>query len=142
MTSLPYDVFISYSHREPDKTWVRDQLVPHLEAKGLRVCIDFRDFQLGAPLVLEMTRAVEQSRYTLAVLSPAYLSSNFTEIENILAEHLGLEQSQQRLLTILRQQCTPRLGIRARLMLDMADDNMFNTNIIRLVNQIRELPAK
>jgi len=60
--SFVYDVFISYRQREPEKTWVRQTLQPRLEAAGARVCIDYRDFRLGAPLVLEMARVVEQSR--------------------------------------------------------------------------------
>ena len=104
---------------------------PGWRPKGLRVCIDYRDFRLGAALVLEMARAVEQSRYTLAVLSPAYLESNFTELENVLAEHLGLEKSQRRLLAILRQPCTPRLGFKARLWLDMTDDEEFDLKVQR-----------
>ena len=58
--TTPYDFFISYRHREPDKSWVRKTLVPALEAKGLRALIDYRDFRLGAPLVTEMARAVEE----------------------------------------------------------------------------------
>jgi len=138
-----YDVFISYRHQEPDKTWVRKVLLPRLEREtDLRACIDHRDFQIGAPLVLEMARAVEQCRYTLAVLSPVYLESNFTELENVLAEHLGLEKSQRRLLAILRQPCTPRLGIRARLCLDMTDDSEFELNVERLLYELRQQPEK
>ena len=135
-----YDVFLSYRGQEPDKSWVRKTLRPRLEAEGLRVCIDHRDFRLGAPLVLEMARAVEQSRYTLAVLSPAYLTSNFAELENVLAEHLGLEQGQRRLLAVLRQDCTPRLGMRARLWLDMTDDAEFETDLARLAYELRRPP--
>jgi hypothetical protein len=65
-----YDVFISYRHKDPDKTWVRNTLLSSLESAGPPACIDFRDFQLCAPLVTEMERAIEQSRYTLAILSP------------------------------------------------------------------------
>ena len=136
-----YDVFISYRQQEPDRAWVRKTLVPQLEAAGLRVCIDYRDFRLGAPLVLEMARAVEQSRYTLAVLTPAYLTSNFTELENVLAEHLGLEKSQRRLLAVLREACKPRLGMRARLWLDMTDDEEFTVNLARLVYELRQPPT-
>jgi hypothetical protein len=135
-----YDVFISYRQQEPDKSWVRKTLRPRLETEGLRVCIDHRDFRLGAPVVLEMARAVEESRYTLAVMSPAYLTSNFTELENVLAEHLGLEKSQRRLLAIMRQDCEPRLGMRARLWLDMTDDDEFETNLARLVYELRQPP--
>ena len=136
-----YDVFISYRQQEPDKTWVRKTLLPELEAAGLHACIDYRDFRLGAPLIREMERAVEQSRYTLAVLSPAYLKSNFTELENILAGHLGLERSQRRLLAIMRQACTPRLGMRAHLWLDMTNDDEFEINLARLVYELKQAPS-
>lgn len=139
-SNYTYDVFISYRQQEPDKTWVRKVLLPRLESEGLHICIDYRDFRLGAPLVQEMARAVEQSKYTLAILSPAYLSSNFTELENVLAEHLGLEKSQRRLLSIMREKCTPRLGIRFRLWLDMTDDNEFDTTVAHLISALRQEP--
>jgi hypothetical protein len=37
---------------------VRGELLKRLEASSLRVCIDYRDFQPGAPSVAEMERAV------------------------------------------------------------------------------------
>ena len=132
-----YDIFISYRHDPVDRAWVRGRLVPALEAAGVRVCIDYRDFRLGAPLVLEMGRAVEQSRFTLAVLTPAYLDSTFTELENVLAEHLGLERQERRLLLILREDCKPRLGLRARLWLDARDDRDFTDGLARLVGELR-----
>jgi hypothetical protein len=135
-----YDVFISYRHQEPDQAWVRNTLVPRFKAEGLRVCVDYECFRLGAPLVLEMARSVEQSCYTLAVLSPAYLTSNFAELENVIAEHLGLEESQRRLLAVMREPCKPRLGMRARLWLDMTDDNNFEANTARLVNELKQSP--
>jgi hypothetical protein len=137
-----YDVFISYCQQEPGKSWVRKTLQPKLEAVGLKICIDHRDFRLGEPLVLEMARAVEQSRYTLAILNEAYLTSNFTELENVLAEHLSLEKSQRRLLAVLREPCSPRLGMRARLWLDMTDDSEFEMNLERLVYELRQRPEK
>ncbi|MBE9032565.1 toll/interleukin-1 receptor domain-containing protein, partial [filamentous cyanobacterium LEGE 11480] len=134
-----YDVFISYRQKS-EKTWVRKTLVPQLEATGLRVFVDYRDFRLGAPLIKEMERAVVTSRYTLAVLSPAYLESNFTEFENLIAEHLGLEQSQRRLLMVMREDCEPRLGLRSRLWLDMTDDEEVEMNMARLTQELRLSP--
>jgi hypothetical protein len=133
-----YDVFVSYRHQDPDGPWVRGVLVERLHAAGLRVFVDYQSFRLGAPLVLEMARGVEQSRYTLAVLSPAYLASNFAELENVLAEHLGLELSQRRLLAVRRVPCKPRLGMRARLWLDMTSDDEVDRNLPRLVAALRE----
>jgi hypothetical protein len=137
-----YDVFLSYRQRDPDKTWVQKKLLPGLEATGLRGCIDVRDFRLGAPLVAEMARAVETSRYTLMVLTPAYLTSNFTEFENLLAEHLGLEQHERRLLAVMREQCAPPLRMRFRLWLDMSDDAQFDIALARLAHELRLPPDK
>jgi hypothetical protein len=71
------------------------------------------------------------------VLSPAYLRSNFAELEGVLAEHLGLEQGQRRLLMVVREPCTPRLGMRARLLIDMTDDAELDCGIAHLVGELR-----
>lgn len=136
-----YDAFISYRQKEPDRSWVRNTLLPRLEAEGLRVCIDYRDFRLGASLVKEMERAVVQSRYTICVLTPAYLESNFTDLENTLAKHLGLEMSQRRMLAIMRENCQPGLDTRTRLWLDMTRDDEFEANAVRLVHELRQPPV-
>lgn len=136
-----YDVFLSYEHGEPHKSWVRGVLRPRLEQAGLRVCIDHRDFRLGAPVIREIERAVEQSRYTLAVLTPGYVESAFAQLEGILAQHLGIEQSERRLLAIMREKTTPRLGIRALLWLDMTYDSEFDMNAERLVYELVQPPV-
>jgi len=135
-----YDAFISYRHREPDQTWVRKVLVPQLDAAGLRVCLDKRDFRMGRLLIKEMERAVTESRYTVAVLSPAYLDGNFAELEHLMAEHLGLERKQTRLLLVMRELCDPRLSLRARLWMDLTQDADLNENLERLVREIRRSP--
>ena len=137
-----YDAFVCYRHREPDKTWVRTTFVPALEAAGLRVCVDHRDFRLGAPLVTEMARAVEQSRTTVAVLSPAYLDGRFAELENVLAEHLGLEERAVRLVYVVREPCEPPLRMRARLRLDLTTDDEVAEGLPRLIAALRRPPAR
>ena len=133
---LLFDIFVSYRQRDPDRAWVRSVLVPYLKTAGLRVFIDYEAFRIGAPLVTEMARGVEQSRYTLAVLSPGYLDSNFTELESVMAEHMGLELSEHRLVAIKRWPCTPRLGFRAKLFLDLTEDAEVEPGLARLVGQL------
>jgi hypothetical protein len=135
-----YDVFLSYRDHDPDKTWARKTLMPRLEQEGLKV-IEQRRFRLGAPLVKEMERAVTQSRFTLSVLTPSYVEGNFTDLESVLAEHLGLENSQRRLLTLMREYCKPRLGMRARIGLDMTEDDEFEDNLERLVYELKQPPV-
>ncbi|MVM34152.1 TIR domain-containing protein [Spirosoma sp. HMF4905] len=138
MNEYKFDVFVSYRQRNPEMTWVRQVLVPYLEKAGLRVFIDHKSFRLGASLIKEMERAVEQSAYTLAVLTPAYLESNFTELENLLSQHLGLEKSQRRLLMIMREICNPRLSMSANIWLDMTTDAAYEANIDRLIEALRQ----
>ncbi|PYS93628.1 MAG: hypothetical protein DMF64_04320 [Acidobacteria bacterium] len=136
-----YDAFISYvSKKEPDKTWVRKTLVPALKAEGLRVCVDFACFEPGSYVVHEMERAVEESRYTVSVLSPKYLESGFGEFEETLAQHLSLEERKKRYLGIMRESCEPSLRVRARYWLEMTDDDEYQINLPRLVQQLRQVP--
>jgi hypothetical protein len=135
-----YDAFVSYRRAEPDLNWVHSRLVPRLRADGLLVCLDDDSFRLGAPLVLEMERAVRNSRYTLAVITPRYLLSSFTEVEAVLAEHLGRERTERRLLAVMREQARPRPGIRARMSLDMTEDIQFEVAAVRLCAQLRQDP--
>jgi len=136
-----HDVFISYSSQKPDKTWVRKTLLPRLEAEGLRVAVDFRA-PLGVPKIVFRESAIQESRYTILLLSEAYLDSNYGEFENLVAQHLGLEESQYRLLPLMIEECTPRLGLRILPMLDMSDEDEFEENIDRLIYQLRQPPAR
>ena len=77
-----YDVFVSYAHS--DNEWVHRELLPQLEAARLRVCVDSNDFTPGALSIVEMERAIVESRKTLAVLTPAYAQSSWTTFESAL----------------------------------------------------------
>jgi hypothetical protein len=131
-----YDAFISYRQREPGRSWVRNVLVPQLEAAGVRVCADYRCFRLGEPFVTEMERAVEQSRFTVAVLTPAYFESGFTEFENVLADHLALEEQAKRLLMVRREDCEAPARLRYRLWLDMRTDEEVGEGLPRLIDAL------
>ena len=102
-TDFLYDVFISYS--SADKAWVRGELLPALEKAGLTVCIDYRDFRPGAPSVTEMERALQESRKTLLVLTPAYLASAWTEFEALMLQTLDPANRQRRLIPLLKERC-------------------------------------
>jgi hypothetical protein len=101
--SYAYDVFISYSSK--DRTWVRKELLARLEEAGLEVIIDYRDFEIGAPIVTEMQRAVVSSRKTLLVLTPAYLDSAWAEFENLMLQTLDPGARKRRLLPLFKEPC-------------------------------------
>jgi hypothetical protein len=136
-SSLPYDVFISYRQREPDMSWVQRALCPRLKDAGIRVFIDSKNFKIGAPLVTEMERGVKESRRTMVVATPAYLQSTFTEFENILAQHMELEERRQRVLVVMREHCELPLRLAHKLWLDMTTDEAFEDNLTRLVEALK-----
>jgi len=135
-----FDVFISYRQTDPDKSWVKNILVPALEANDLNVFIDYKNFRLGVAIIKEMERGVIESKYTLAILSPIYLESNFTEFENIISEHLGLVNNQRRLIPLMFRQCKPRLSFQAKLWIDFTSEKLFNENISFLVKELKQDP--
>ena len=98
-----YDVFISYSHA--DETWVTSTLLPRLEAAELRVCIDFRDFIAGKPALINMQDAVQNSRHTLLVLTPAWAASQWTLYETLLTRTADPAGLQRRTIPLRLERC-------------------------------------
>jgi hypothetical protein len=111
MTHPTYDVFISYSSKDAD--WVRGTLLPALEEAGLRVYIDFRDFEIGTPGLVNMERGVEGSRHTLVVLTPNWLSSEWTEFESLLVGTADPAGRRRKLIPLMLAKCDlpPRIAM-------------------------------
>jgi len=115
---------------------VRKVLVPSLVTAGVKPMIDVRHFRLGAPLIKEMERGVLVSRYTLLVATPAYFKSSFTEFENLLSQHLSLEEAKDRLLVLMREPCELSLRLGYKLWLPMTTDEEVEQNLPRLTEAL------
>lgn len=103
-TNPIYDVFISYSSK--DRAWVKNFLVATLEAKGLKVCIDYRDFRPGYAIVDEIERGLEQSRKVLCILTPHYLEeSEWTNLEYLMVQTRHPANREGRFLVVLKSPC-------------------------------------
>lgn len=131
-----YDIFISYSHQ--DAAFVRNTLLPSLETAGLRVSIDYRDFLIGSPSLHNMEQAVEQSRYTLVVLTPAWVASEWTEFESLLVGIKDPAGRRRKLLPIMLEQCKPPARIAMLTYADFRDSQRRPGELSRLVQQIRD----
>jgi hypothetical protein len=99
---LRYDVFISYRHGGADADVAR-QLLDALEADGYKVAIDERDFVANRSFLLEMERAIRESRYTVAVVSHRYLGSGHCEEEAIVSKVLDMGDRRRRLIPLIIQ---------------------------------------
>lgn len=72
------DFFISYN--KADEKWAT-WTAWTLEQAGFKVVIQAWDFRPGANFVLEMQRAASEAKRTIAILSPNYITSSFTQPE-------------------------------------------------------------
>lgn len=84
-----FDLFVSYA--ADDKQWVDRHLIDVLNGAGIRFHTE-ATFTLGVPRITEFERAVRNSRYTLLVLSPAYLAGDYGSFVQVLAQSYGAQR--------------------------------------------------
>jgi hypothetical protein len=132
---FPHDVFISYSHA--DQKWVRDWLVPRLKAAGLRVCIDYESFDIGAASVNNMERAAEQSRKTLLVMTPNWVESEYAGLEALLVQTGDPIGRARRLVPLMLKKCQPRSGISILTYADFTDPAQWESEFGRALDALR-----
>lgn len=80
------DIFVSYSHK--DAEWVNGTLLPHLEAWGLSVIIDNKNFLPGSRLASTLRHSLRSSRHVVFVCTKDFIASEWCceEIETVRAE--------------------------------------------------------
>lgn len=130
MRRHPYDLFVSYA--PVDERWVEEQLLPRLRAAQLRV-LTSDDFEAGAPRLDNIERAVDQSRHTLAVMTPAWLAHAWNDFEALLAASSDPAGRQRRLIPLLLQPCDipPRIAMLTPA--NFTDPSRFEENVQRLL---------
>src|SRR5262245_50569612 len=106
----PYDLFVSYA--DADRAWVEGFLLDALADAGVR-CHSEAAFALGVPRLLEFERAIQQSKRTLIVLSPAYLSDDFGRFTDLLMQSFGAESGTWPVIPLIITPVTlpPRLAM-------------------------------
>jgi Caspase domain/TIR domain len=138
----PFDVFVTYCDGDDaDRVWARRVMIPYLERRGLRVCYERRDFRLGFSRLKETERAVCESRYTVAVFSPAYLASDFDDYQALLAAHASIESGAPRFIPLLRRECQLALHVRMTALLDASRDPQVPAALERLTVSLRRRPV-
>jgi len=133
-----YDVLVIHPPADRDRTWAQSTLIRLLEERGVRVCTEGLDFQLGRARLLEVERTVTTSRFTLPVLTPRFSAGQLQELQTLMAQQVGIEEGEARLIPIVREPCEARLGLRMLVYLDMIRDENVVNGIERLVRTLRE----
>lgn len=135
-----YDAFLSVSKADAD--WARAHLVEPLERLGLKLCLEDRDFRLGAQRLKEMERAVIKSRYTLCAITPDYLRGPFEEFQQGLARFLATETQALRFIPLLCKNSELALMDRMTQLLDLRAAKDVPAAIEQLAVNLRKPPAR
>jgi TIR domain/NACHT domain len=140
--SYQYDLFVSYA--DVDRAWVAGFLLPALGLAAERVITE-RSFRPGAPVVSEFERAVTSSRYTVLVLSPAYLADEWSTFGEQLASYASVAEQRDRLIPLLKEKSELPLRIDFRVRLDCTDKANWESEADRLralLNQPEPAPER
>jgi len=136
-----YDAYISYADKEPDISWVWNTLVPFLKKVGLRVAVSGVVETPGVALVVEIDRAITQSKRTVIVLSENYLTDNLAHFQSILAHTKGVVERRARVLPLLFEKIDKsqlKGGLGELSMLDLTHPYFGEMNFRRLPNLLKE----
>src|SRR4051794_10697752 len=98
------DFFVSYNRHDRDwAVWIATQL----KRAGYSVVIQEWDFRPGGNFVLDIHHATERATRTIAVLSEAYLSSEYTQPEWAAAFARDPTGTKGALLPVRVRECQP-----------------------------------
>ncbi len=99
------DFFVSYN--KADRAWA-EWIAWDLEETGYSAVLQAWDIQPGQNFVLQMQRATTEAERTLAVLSPDYLTSLFTQPEWAAAFAIDPTGQDGKLVPVRVRECAPR----------------------------------
>jgi hypothetical protein len=125
--SWPFDLFVV--HAPADAGFVRGYLLPELNLPPPRVLL-LDELTPGAYFVSEIARSVMRSRFTVAVLSPAYFEDRCAVFGEQLASYASVEDVH--VIPLRLMDCELPLQLRARVSLDFTDRAGWNVQSARL----------
>ena len=120
------DAFICFNSK--DRAWVCNDLLQHMEEHEISTVIHHRDFLPGSILEESIRESIDKCRFTVLVLSPDFLSSNWCLLEMYLARSRIISQGRDVIVPIiLREFPTSQLtrtleGILSRSYLEWTGD--------------------
>jgi WD40 repeat protein len=122
-----YDLFVVFAADDAD--FVRGYLLPALGLAPSRTLL-VDALPLGGSIVAEIERGVTRSRFTVAVLSLAYLADRWAVFGELLASHLAVDAS--RIVPLRLASCQLPLRLDARVALDFTHPSGWELEITRL----------
>ncbi|HEX3764726.1 MAG TPA: TIR domain-containing protein, partial [Kofleriaceae bacterium] len=133
-----YDLFVVYA--ASDAEFVHGYLLPALAVPAERVLL-VEQLAPGAAMLDEISRGVARSRFTIAVLSPAYLTDHWAVLGEQLASTLSIDDADDvRILPLRLVSCPLPLHLDARVGLDFTDRARWDGEAARLRARLHAPP--
>jgi hypothetical protein len=129
-TSVEPDAFeheLFIVHADADVKFVRDDLLPAVGLDRTRVLLPSQ-LALGMPMTAAIERGVQHSRFTVVVLSPAYMTDRWASFGEQLASHRG----EGRLIPLLLAECKVPLRLDSLVTLDFREPDHWADQARRL----------
>ncbi|XP_052068195.1 toll-like receptor 6 [Mytilus californianus] len=97
-----FDVYVVYC--ADDRKWVHEVLLKRLEDEGLKVCIHYRDFELGEGIVDNIERFMNKSWKIVVIMSNNFAKSEWCQWEvNLVQERRRRRGKNAMVLIMLKQ---------------------------------------
>jgi conflict system STAND superfamily ATPase/TIR domain-containing protein len=124
---MEFDLFVVYA--VADRDFVHGYLLPALNLDRSRVQL-VDELTLGASLITEVERVVSHSRFTVPVLSAAYLVDRWAVFGEQIASYASIGDG--RVIPLFLAACAPPLHLEALVSLDFMDRGRWATEAARL----------
>lgn len=114
-----YDLFVSYA--DADKEWVEGYLLDALKGADIPYHSESA-FALGVPRIKAFEEAIQKSKRTLLIISPAFLVDEFAEFTSILNISYGAEFGLWPVIPLIRHS-VPELPLSLRMLTSLLATN-------------------
>jgi hypothetical protein len=134
-----HDVYITYA--EADEAWVEAELAPRLTVAGIRVVNSREDAIPGVPRVVNSESGIRSSKRTVVVASSAFLKDAWADFDTTLAQTMGIEEGQYRLVPLIRHPVQLPMRLRMLTAVDLSRPERAEREYARLIKALQsDLP--
>lgn len=132
-TFYRYDVFVNY--HDTDREWVDEWLLPKLNHVGLKF-VTQDNYPIGMPKIEIIESAIKESFYTITVLSPAWMASEWNRLVGIVVRSTDPDASQRKLLPIKLKEVNLPDYLNILQQVDMTAQTRWDKGVNQLVKNI------
>lgn len=133
-TKPKFDIFISYSHS--DELFVRTALIPRLKRNKLKFIWD-DNFVIGWPLNKNIEYAITNSRFTICVISNAWINSEWAEYEYLLVQKSDPSGRNGKILPLKIDECEVPKKLSVLFYADFTNPREYAKEFKKLLKQIQ-----